>query len=68
MAREQQSKDRLCPRQTANKGQLFVLVGAAVTVPWAGGRERIRGGARIFRYDLLSRDFIPLLDFRFYSP
>lgn len=69
MAREQQqSQDRVCPGQAANKGLLFVLVGAAVTVPRAGGRESIRGRARIFRYDLQSRDFISSLDFSLYSP
>lgn len=39
------------PGKAANKGLLFVLMGAAVTVPGAGGRKSIRGGARIFRYD-----------------
>lgn len=43
------------PGKAANKGLLFVLVGAAVTVPWAARRDSIRGGARVFRYDLQSR-------------
>jgi len=69
MARKQQgSQDRVCPRQAANKGLLFVLVGAAVAVPRAGGRESFRGGARIFRYDLQSRAFTPSLDFSLSSP
>lgn len=38
--------------KAANKELLFVLMGAAVTLPGAGGRKSIRGGARIFRYDL----------------
>lgn len=69
MAREQQwSQDRVCPGQAANKGLLFVLVGAAVTLLWAGIRESIRGGARTFRQDLRSRDFPSSLDFSLYSP